>query len=38
MPVPGHYWRSTVGSLALASRQRTRLVEYRFLVFEKAQP
>ncbi len=35
LPVPWPYWRSTVGSLALASCRREGLVEYRFLVFEK---
>ena len=35
LPVPWPYWRSTVGSLALAACRREGLVEYRFLVFEK---
>jgi cyclopropane fatty-acyl-phospholipid synthase-like methyltransferase len=37
LPVPGQYWRSTIGSLALASCHRAGLVEYRFLLFEKAR-
>jgi hypothetical protein len=36
VPVPGQYWQSTVGSLALASCQRAGLVGYHFLLFEKA--
>jgi SAM-dependent methyltransferase len=35
VPVPGQYWRSTVGSLALASCQAEGLVGYHCLVFEK---
>jgi cyclopropane fatty-acyl-phospholipid synthase-like methyltransferase len=38
LPVPGQYWRSTIGSLALASCQSAGLVEYRCLTFEKARP
>jgi cyclopropane fatty-acyl-phospholipid synthase-like methyltransferase len=37
LPVPGQYWRSTVGSLALSSCQQAGLVGYHCLVFEKAQ-
>ena len=36
LPVPWSYWRSTAGSLALASCQTDGLVQYRCLVFEKA--
>jgi hypothetical protein len=35
LPVPWQYWRSTVGSLALAACRREGLVEYHFLLFEK---
>ena len=35
LPVPWPYWRSTVGSLALAACRQDRLVEYHFLVFER---
>lgn len=37
VPVPGQYWRSTVGSLALAWCQRAGLVGYHYLVYEKAR-
>jgi hypothetical protein len=36
IPVPWSYWRSTAGSLALATCQKARLVEYHYLVFEKS--
>jgi cyclopropane fatty-acyl-phospholipid synthase-like methyltransferase len=35
LPVPWPYWRSSVGSLALACCQRAGLVDYRYAVFEK---
>lgn len=35
IPVPWLYWRSSVGSLALAACRRAGLIDYRFLVFEK---
>jgi SAM-dependent methyltransferase len=35
IPVPWAYWRSSVGSLALACCQQQGLVEYHFMVFEK---
>jgi SAM-dependent methyltransferase len=35
IPVPWAYWRSSVGSLALACCQQKGLVEYHFMVFEK---
>jgi tocopherol O-methyltransferase len=35
LPVPWPYWRSSVGSLALACCQRAGLVEYHYVVFEK---
>jgi cyclopropane fatty-acyl-phospholipid synthase-like methyltransferase len=37
LPVPWPYWRSSVGSLAQAACRRARLVDYRFLVFEKGR-
>jgi cyclopropane fatty-acyl-phospholipid synthase-like methyltransferase len=37
LPIPGHYWRSTMGSLALASCQEAGLVGYHCLVFEKGK-
>ena len=36
LPVPWSYWRSTAGSLALAACQKAGLVQYHYLVFEKA--
>jgi cyclopropane fatty-acyl-phospholipid synthase-like methyltransferase len=35
LPVPGQYWRSSVGSMAQAACRQAGLVEYRVLVFEK---
>jgi SAM-dependent methyltransferase len=35
IPVPWAYWRSSIGSLALACCQQQGLVEYHFMVFEK---
>lgn len=35
LPVPWSYWRSSVGSLALATCQRAGLVKYHVLAFEK---
>jgi SAM-dependent methyltransferase len=35
LPMSWSYWRSSVGSLALAVCQRAGLVEYRYVVFEK---
>jgi cyclopropane fatty-acyl-phospholipid synthase-like methyltransferase len=37
LPVPWPYWRSSVGSLALACCQQARLVEYHYIVFEKQE-
>lgn len=37
IPAPWPYWRSTVGSLALAACHRAGLVAYHFLVFEKSR-
>jgi cyclopropane fatty-acyl-phospholipid synthase-like methyltransferase len=37
IPVPWPYWRSSVGSLALASCQQAGLVEYHYVVFQKQE-